>query len=220
MLQCVAEDPIHCKIRLQRCSNGKTNQVSYVAHLICLAFFCGDGARSYAGEFAWQEPERDVATEAFDEWRAKAVSVDVAKRMLDDLGSIECSAASFGKLLAAASVVGQGDLARREGKGKDDRTLLQLLRAQCSHYCWLQNYGSRRCQLTEAQRCEQAVGTASNEAFHREVGRWSQGIQRQTWDLLRAKMTCLLFLKLSCAMLRKYHAVPRSQGDVAVEIAE
>ena len=51
----------------------KANQISSLAHMISLAFFCGDRTDEDAGEYVWEQPKEDPAVEAFDEWRAKVI---------------------------------------------------------------------------------------------------------------------------------------------------
>ena len=38
-LQCVTEDPVHVKVRLEKCSGEKPNQVSVLAHGLCMQLF-------------------------------------------------------------------------------------------------------------------------------------------------------------------------------------
>ena len=73
--------------------------------------------------------------------------------------------------------------------------------------------------MTQSQQEEKACGTASNEAFHKEVGVWGQRITRQTRRLLGAKLRVLLFLKLSTHIYRKLHTRAHAQAYIAAIIA-
>ena len=95
----------------------------------------------------------------------------------------------------------------------------EILEAQCDHYSFLRNQALRRGEMTTKEQSENACGTASNEAFHREIGVWGQRVYRQTRALLQAKLNVLLFLKLSTFIYRKFHTAAQSQGYVAHIVA-
>ena len=125
------------------------------------------------------------------------MSTAEAQELISQASTMGGSPEDFGKLLAAAGVIGADDMARRNGKGQDSRTLGEILEAQCDHYSYLRNHALRRGEMTQRQQEENSCGTASNEAFHKEVGVWGHRVVRQTRRLLVAKLRVLLFLKVS-----------------------
>ena len=56
-LRCVTEDPVHGKIRLEKCSGGHTNQVSTVVQGINMDFFHNPKERQASERFRWDAEE-------------------------------------------------------------------------------------------------------------------------------------------------------------------
>ena len=75
--------------------------------------------------------------------------------------------------------------------------------------------------MTPTEQSEKACGILSNEAFHKELGVWGQRIHRQTRELLHAKLSVMLFMKLAACIYRKFHTAAQAQGyDAGVVAAQ
>ena len=220
-LRCVSEDPVHARLRLETCSGNQANQVSILVQGINMDLFQRPKERQAGETFRWDDQQvtedGEAARRAYT--AGLLTSPAEAQEIISRALTMEGSPADYGMLLAAAGVIGANDMTRRNGKGQDSRTLGEILEAQCDHYSYLRNHALRRGEMTQTQQEEKACGTASNEAFHKEVGVWGQRITRQTRRLLGAKLRVLLFLKLSTFIFRKLHTRAHAQGYIAAVVA-
>jgi hypothetical protein len=220
-LRCVSEDPGHGKFRLEACSNGNSNQISTLVHGINMDLFQApktfEASETYRWDAATVEKEGLEADTAYQE--NLLISTAEAKLLIERASQMSGGATDYGALLAAAAVIGSADMSRNDGKGKDSRTMGEILNAQCYHYSFLRNHALRRGEMTPKEQSEKACGTLSNEAFHKEVAVWGQRVHRQTRALLVAKLNALLFMKLATFIYRKFHTSAQAQGYVAGVVA-
>ena len=166
-LRCVSEDPGHGKIRLDACSNGNSNQISTLVHGINMELFQAPKTFGASETYRW-----DAATVNKEGLEADAaykenlnISTAEAKLLIERASQMSGSAADYGALLAAAAVIGSDDMSRTNGKGKESRTMGEILNAQCYHYSFLRNHALRRGEMSPKEQSEKACGTLSNEVF-------------------------------------------------------
>ena len=214
-LKAICEDPAHLKIRLEKVSNEKDNQISKLVHPVAMQFFGLPRSRK-AGE-GYRFTSAEDATESRAGYaEGSGMSDAEAKQFHQSRGSLEVTAENFGKLLGSIAVIGADQLERKDKQG---RTLGSLLEAQCDHYAYLRNGSLRLAELSEKERDEKAIGTASNEGLHREVGGLGACVWRQSHPLAAAKFRGFVLKKLSASFLRKHNTAAREQTAVMAGVA-
>jgi hypothetical protein len=102
----------------------------------------------------------DLAPGPEDEARRKKAQDD-----LNNAGKAEPSPENYGKLIAAVRSLARHELHRKNGKGADSRTCLDIIEAQLNHYAFLRNHGVRRGELSKEDRRLIAIGTAACEVW-------------------------------------------------------
>ena len=193
--------------------------MSSTVHGIQMDLFNRAGQRIPNATFRWHDREREGQQAVIAYQEARHMDADKAKELVRGALTVTVTADQYGKLLGAVAAIGAADLHRKESKGKDSRTLAELLEAQCLHFPYLVNHALRLADMSPRERSEHACGTGSNEAFHREVATWGQSAHRQQRSLLVAKFNALLFVKLSAATMRLFHTTAKSQSHILQEVA-
>lgn len=216
-LECIIEDWVHIKIRCEKVSGGKRNQVSTLMHKAGAHFF--HVPRRDEGENYHTEGGENVRIAKASYEENKGICKTEALAVMKGLSQRGGCPKEFGIVVAAIRKIGEADLHKRDGKGKRARTLEQILESQLSHYSWFRNNCIRQKEMTKEERAEASAGTATNEAVHKEVGAFMSNIFKQDMGLIWAKLRLIVFAKLSASMLRLFHSTPLTQQEVLVDVS-
>ncbi len=161
-LEVVEEGAAHVGIRLERCSCCHVTGLSLRARRLCNDFFLRPCSIARDDSYRWcgAEDVRRAGTGFLAQPQMEEIE---AQRILEVTSEGEVTPERFGLCVRAILVLSQSDASRREGKGRDSRTLGQVLETQLSHFGFLKNVQIRRSHMAQSERDVEAVGTAGKK---------------------------------------------------------
>ena len=164
---CVEEDIQHSVIRAQKCSNEKATDASLLLKQLNRDCFLCPSSRAAGEEYRWCG--RDEGQRARVSFMAEvAMTEDEAREYMDLSAELSGTPEEYGKGIRAIIIHARHDMHRREGKGKNSRTLAQVIEANLDHYSFYRNCTVRRSRMTSLERSETSIGTTSKSIVYYE----------------------------------------------------